>query len=284
MKNGSIAVNGPAIGIILKELVRRAMVTIRRERTGFEATEKLGYGGKMDDVFTSADTKAQAIFEKSIKECLPGVGIVGEENLSLPCTIPGRDVYITIDPLDGTKAFVRRQSHGTATMVALVDGDEIISAWIGDVNTLEIYGYRPGSDKVHRLYEDGESQYLHEVTRETDFSKMNLLLRDFPKKGSHPLVQETISKFRDTQIDGGSIGTWMSRLWKGEIGACLLNPGKETPWDATPCLGISEKLGFVHLRPEGHSWVPYVPTLPRAVIQRNHISLVVHKSIIDHFI
>jgi len=51
--------NGHAVGIILKELVRRAMTIIRNERQVFEATAKMGHSGNMDDVFTSADTNAQ---------------------------------------------------------------------------------------------------------------------------------------------------------------------------------------------------------------------------------
>jgi len=56
--------NGHAVGIILKELVRRAMTVIRNERQVFEATAKLDRSGSMDYVFTSADTKAQEVYVK----------------------------------------------------------------------------------------------------------------------------------------------------------------------------------------------------------------------------
>src|SRR5215510_12270875 len=113
---------GHAHGIILKELVRRAMTVIRNERQVFEATAKQDRSGSMDDVFTSADTKAQEVYVKSLRECFPDYAIVAEEGDVAPLVAgplrPG--AFFTVDPLDGTKAFVRRQSHGVGTMVALV--------------------------------------------------------------------------------------------------------------------------------------------------------------------
>jgi fructose-1,6-bisphosphatase/inositol monophosphatase family enzyme len=135
--------NGHAVGIILKELVRRAMAVIRNERQVFEATAKQGRSGDMDDVFTSADTKAQEVYIKSLHECFPDYAIVAEEGGVAPriarSVRPG--AFFTVDPLDGTKAFVRRQSHG----VGLVEHGQVASAYVGDINTHEIYGYRPGS-------------------------------------------------------------------------------------------------------------------------------------------
>src|SRR4051812_826759 len=150
--------NGHAVGIILKELVRRAMTTIRNERQVFEATVKQGYSGDMDDVFTSADTKAQEVYIKSLRECFPGYAIVAEEGGGTEDR--SADTYFTVDPLDGTKAFVRRQSHGVGTMVALVEKGLVSSAYVGDVNTQEIYGYRPGSGTVHRISEYETSERL----------------------------------------------------------------------------------------------------------------------------
>jgi hypothetical protein len=73
-------VNGHIIGRVLKEAVRRATVIIRDERTHFVAQGKIGYGGTMDDVFTSADTKAQEVYLRTFNECFPVCGVVAEEN------------------------------------------------------------------------------------------------------------------------------------------------------------------------------------------------------------
>ena len=74
----------------------------------------------MDDVFTSADKLAQESYVKSLRECFPDIGIIGEEeSLSIPAK-KGRRAFFTIDPIDGTKAYIRRQSHGIGSMVSLV--------------------------------------------------------------------------------------------------------------------------------------------------------------------
>ncbi|MFA5986653.1 MAG: hypothetical protein WC819_04885 [Parcubacteria group bacterium] len=77
MSEKHYTLNGSAMGIILKELVRRAIVVARRQIKNFEVTKKEGYSGNMDDVFTSADRMAQEIYVKLLQECFPQIGIIG---------------------------------------------------------------------------------------------------------------------------------------------------------------------------------------------------------------
>lgn len=281
-----IEVNGSMIGILLKELVRRAMLEIRKQRFTYETTAKAGYGSSdMTDVFTSADTAAQEIFAKLIRETLPGVGIVGEEGLNVPCTIPGRNIYVTIDPLDGTKAFVRRQSHGVATMVALVVDGEVVSAWIGDVNTFEIFGYRPGSNKVHRISNLEVTEDLSQLIHDGNLNDKYILLREgletYP-----PTVLSGIRRFKKYHIDGGSIGTWFARLWKGEYAAVITDPGHDTPWDCAPFIGISQKLGYVFLTPTQvvGLWEEFEPVISEEILLRESHVLVIHRSRLAQFL
>lgn len=278
-----IQVNSHLTAIFFKELVRRAMDEIRRQRFLFDATDKVGYDGKMEDVFTTADTAAQAIYEKSIREALPGVGIIGEEGLCIPCTLEGVDAYVVIDPLDGTKAYVRRQSHGVSTMVALVVNGSVVTAWIGDVNTMEIYGYRSESPKVHRLSDLRAAQDLMLIERSDDPTEKYILLRESPTDFPD-IVAAAVNDFNKYHIDGGSVGTWFARLWKGEYDGVILNPGHETPWDSTPFIGISKKLGFVFLRPGANAWEQYEPELVREVVEREHFTLVVHQNMMGRFL
>ena len=279
-----IKVNGALIGVLFKELVRRAMTEIRNQRFVFEATQKQGISGNMDDVCTSADVRAQAIFAKLLREALPGVGLIGEEGLREECTIPDWDIYVTIDPLDGTKAYVRRQPYGVATMVALVVNGKVASAWIGDVNTLEMYGYRPGNSKVHRISKFEVSQNLLDIPRDVPFGQQYVLLRDY-WQGQDAQIERIASSFKGIDVIGSSIGAWFTRLWRGEAGVAILGPNSETPWDSTPVIGISEHLGFVFLKPEDDIfWKPYTPCVSKETYMRDHLTMVVHKSIANQFI
>lgn len=275
-------INGHIVGRVLKETVRRAATVIRNETFIFEAHTKESYSGTMDDVFTSADRKAQDIYLRTFKECFPLCGVIAEEDSLTIEPTGGCTAYFTVDPLDGTKAYVRRQSHGVATMVSLVDEDKVQSAYIGDINTDEVYGYRPGSDKVFRITRLDSFEELSPGKKFESLADMFVLLREPLEKHSLE-TQDLVKKFKNYEVMGSSIGTWMARLWKQELSALILPPGWETPWDSTPVTGISIKLGYVFLKPEKNEtgktvWVQYEPKLLRAMERREHDTLIIHEN------
>ena len=266
--------NGHTVGIVLKELVRRAIVTIRNERTVFDVTQKAGYDGAMTDVFTSADRKAQEVYLRSLRECFPHYGIVAEED---ELTIAPQDGagYFTVDPLDGTKAFIRRQSHGVGTMIALVEQGKVVSAYIGDINTQEIYGFRPDSRRVHRITEFETAEELSHHDR--PLAEQYILMRD-PERAYSEASRRLLSQFKSWVIDGGSIGIWIARLWKREVGAALLPPSMETPWDRTPIVGIATALGYVFCEADANGrWQPAEPAVAATTYKRECDLLVIHR-------
>lgn len=280
--------NGDAVAVILKELVRRAITVISHQRFAHEAQGKTNeLMPERDDFVTSADLAAQELYVECIRRCFPGFGIVAEEeHLAVPCTLYGTNIWVTIDPLDGTRAFMRRQSHGVGTMVSLVQDSEIVAAFVGDVFTREIYGYRPGADKVHRI---SEFEHRHQmgplIDRVRPLRQQFLLLRDEPSK--HSLAARALlgygsarKRFGGFEITRGSIGISMARLWKGEVGAALIRPGAQTPWDLFPVYGISRKLGFrfLELGADGLTGREYVPEIVPRVQMLSTEALVVHES------
>jgi fructose-1,6-bisphosphatase/inositol monophosphatase family enzyme len=274
--------NGHSVGRILKEAVRRAASVIRAERQTFEQHTKKGYGGSMDDVFTSADRAAQEVYLRTFRECFPGCGVLGEEDsLSIAAEAP-ITAYFTVDPIDGTRAFIRRQSHGISTMVALVDQGEVISAYVGDVSSNEVYGYRPGSSRVHRITNlDAFETLTPRDVCPSGIGEIHGLLRDPPDMYS-PATQALVKKFKNYEIMGSSIGTWAARQWKGEVGAVIYDAGYETPWDTTPVIGITKKLGLAWLRPVGDAWLEYEPALPLKPTMRDHDALVIHSACVEN--
>lgn len=251
--------NAHTIGVTLKEIVRRAMEEIHKRRincTGYD--KKVDYKPGQEDRVTDADIAAQGIFIRKLEECFPGFGIVAEEQgFSRPCTLKGTQLFFTVDPLDGTKAFERRQSHGFGPMLSLSTDEEVIAAFVGEIMTGELYYYRPESPKVHRLnFRDHQCESL-KIDEERPLATQYVLLRDNPldlPESYRQIAQSTKhgGYFKDIEINGGGIGTGMARLWKGEVGAYITKPGLQTPWDLLPVWGISEKLGFLwcHMKPD----------------------------------
>lgn len=269
--------NPHVVGVVMKEAVRRAIGIARAERVGFEVSSKEGYDGRMDDVFTTADRKAQDAYLRILRGCFPDFGVLAEEDgLSVDPAVPGGP-YFTIDPIDGTKAFIRRQSHGVGSMVALVDGGRVVSAYVGDVNTQEVFGFRPDSPNVWRITDFEASERLDDDREARPWDRTYVLLRE--RESRHcPLTRATLDACGGVSIDGGSIGTWASRLWTGGIGALALPPSWETPWDSAPVVGVSLRLGYVFLRPEDGAWRAYEPLVSPVKYRREHDTLVVHRN------
>lgn len=163
-------------------------------------------------------------------------------------------------------------------MVALVDQGEVISAYVGDISSDEVYGYRPGSTRVHRITNLDSFEPLNPgAAVPPGIGGMNGLLRD-PLEVYGLETRALVQRFNNYEIMGSSIGAWAARLWKGEVSALLMPPGFETPWDSTPVIGISKMLDCVWLRPEGGRWIVYQPDLPLTPYRREHDALLVHAS------
>jgi fructose-1,6-bisphosphatase/inositol monophosphatase family enzyme len=279
--------NPHAIGIIMKEMVRRAIEEIRAKQLIFEATSKRGYSGNMDDVVTDVDRVVQGMYAKLIRESFPNYGIIAEENnLRVECTKPLLgDAYFTVDPLDGTKAYVRRQSHGIGTMISLVQANQIVAAYVGDIMTREIFGYRPEATNVYRISEYGHGEKLA-ISIDRPLSTQRLLLCKMPSEHSTLMrriikASEKNSLFRGHEIANGSIGTTTARIWKGEVGAMIFSSEHITPWDINPVMGISEKLGFVCFIPsdDGTTLVQTQPyRLSKEITHNAPNMLMIHES------
>lgn len=273
-----------AVGVLLKEMVRRAIESIQAEQFTFEVEKKEAKFANEWDVVTSADKAAQSIYLKLIRECLPGVGVIAEEDeLRIPAGAT-HGLCITVDPLDGTRAFMRRQSHGVGTMVALVDGEDVISAYVGDVMTREIYGYRPESTRVHRISQYNIGMHL-KGPRDRSLSKRCILMRNEPAEFSffaqRAFFGQNERMFRSFEITSGSVGIQFSRLWKDEVGAILLSPGTVSPWDFNPIFGITQQLGYVFLELRDGGFHRRRLGAIQDYTPLDHEILVVHESRID---
>lgn len=270
--------NEHAVGTLMRDTVWRVIQEIRRQRFSFEASAKEGYSGQLNDLVTTADRAAQEIYVKRLKELFPTFGIISEEDGLFVKAQNEMGAYFTVDPLDGTKAFARRQSHGIGTMLALVAKEEVVAVVIGDIMTQELYYYRPDSNAVHRLSEFHIDQRLV-IDENRKLAEQNLLLRELPSHYSSAAATLLIN-FNGVNVADGSIGITMARLWKGEVGGVLLQQQYRTPWDETPVLGISRKLGFVHLRVGRQlgGLFLFEPTLCTAPVYDEQEILVVHHS------
>jgi fructose-1,6-bisphosphatase/inositol monophosphatase family enzyme len=215
---------------------------------------------------TSADKKAQKMYLEFLKNNFPLFGIIAEEDDLFtkaeaqfdPNTGHAHYYYFSIDPLDGTKAFKRKQSTGFSTMLALIHECpevgicKVIAACIGDPMTNEVFYTRVDSGRVHQLDNYSRDRQIISISKQNP-TELYILLRDNPR--AYSLLSRKLADgygkhhfFKDYEIQGGSIGLSFAMLWKGQYGGLLLKEGPATVWDTAPIIGISENLGFVPMR------------------------------------
>lgn len=276
--------NNNNLYIAMENMVKNAIVIIQHEAAVFSHKVKTSYSGVDDDLVTSADIKAQAMFVETIQKNFPNDGLIGEENgLNIEAK-PGHG-YFTIDPLDGTKAFGRMQSTGSATMIAHVNENTIVDAiCIGDINTGEIYGFGPGYVPSRTRF--GVKSGM-KIDTNTPLNKRYLILRDntinFP-----PVLQKMFNQvFKDMEITSGSIGLNVARLWKNEVGLLVLKTDSfDTPWDNTPFIGMNKALNIVHIKidPITLNTEIYTPEIPKDIIKREWIEIMTHRNYADEII
>lgn len=97
---------------------------------------------------TVADREAEQAIRKILQAALPQASIYGEE-FGLDGERGG--LLWLVDPLDGTKSFVRRTPF-FSTQIALMDGDELVLG----VSSAPIYGETMWASTGHGAWLDGE--------------------------------------------------------------------------------------------------------------------------------
>ncbi len=271
---------------LMRAMAIDAIRIIQEEAADFSRIAKTGYDGVMEDLVTSADIKAQAMYVEGIRKHFPDEGIIGEEDdLNLKPKTPEHG-YFTLDPLDGTKSFGRTQSSGSGTMIAHVDKDGVVDAMcIGDINTGEIFGYGPGHPPTRTRF--GVDSLLKTDTT-IPLDQKYVFLREHPEEFPG-IIQKMVrviddGLFKGIEITGGGIGLAMARLWKSEIAVLIMKKGYDTPWDNTPFIGMNKMLGFVHVKMDRNKGFNVIdPLLPLEVQHRPDMEIVLHQNYLPAF-
>jgi len=108
-------------------------------------TENLGVTYKDDKTpLTLADKASNSVIEKSLKILTPNIPILSEEGKSTDYSEREKwDTFWLIDPLDGTKEFIKKNGEFTVNIALISNGEPILgvvyapvldTAWYGIIN------------------------------------------------------------------------------------------------------------------------------------------------------
>lgn len=124
---------------------------------------------------TLADQEAERLIEDRLSALIPGIPIIGEEAYSAGCCpdLQDQDYFWLVDPLDGTRAFVRGQGDFTVNIGLVYHGDPVLGI---------VYAPEKGELYAGFLDEEGTSGQATRFSEES--GKENpLRTRKVPRQG-----------------------------------------------------------------------------------------------------
>jgi histidinol-phosphatase len=179
---------------------------------------------------TQADREAEAVIVERLRAAFPDHGVLGEEHGQQG---PRERCWI-IDPIDGTKNFVRRIPVW-ATLLALEDRGEVVVGVVHNPVTGELYRARRGGGawsgstalRVSDVAALGAAQFLH--------SGLNLLRAS----GHWDALVRLVDATERQRGFGDYLGYALVAEGKAEIYAEV----DLKPWDLAPCKLLVEEAG-----------------------------------------
>lgn len=192
-------------------------------------TERLRVETKSDgSPVTLADRQAESVARAWIEQHYPDDGILGEEH---GVTRPDAKRRWVLDPIDGTKAFIRGVPLW-GTMIAVAEGDETLASAILYPAMGELIAAERGRGC---FYNDAPCK----VSDVADLSRATLLATELGK------MPEGLRRLADK--------TAVARTWGDCYGYLLVATGRAeimvdpilSPWDSAPLLVLIEEAGGV---------------------------------------
>ena len=108
----------------------------------YNAEENIGLEYKDDDSpLTEADRRSNSIITEGLKSLTPGIPVISEENRSIPYQERKNwDKFWLVDPLDGTKEFIKRNGEFTLNIALIEKGVPVFGIVSIPVKGMIYYG------------------------------------------------------------------------------------------------------------------------------------------------
>jgi 3'(2'), 5'-bisphosphate nucleotidase len=170
-----------ALGAILADIVEEAgRLILPLWRSGLQVDRKSD-----ESPVTEADRRGEALILERLRQRFPGVHIVSEEDASefgTPGEIGAR--FFLVDPLDGTKAFVRGDEHWTVNIGLIQDGLPVAGAVSAPAWNRTWLTTSEGA--VRRQIDTGAAEPIH--------------VRPWPGRGAVALVSHTTRPEQEAEL------------------------------------------------------------------------------------
>ena len=258
--------NGNEIRKVAEEAVRTAGSFLR-----LMSIDNLETFRKQGHLISTFDIEAERLIRDRIEMSFPDHRVYTDFTSS-SSQGDDTDVQVTwyVDPLDGTKAFIRGQVAFVSLSAAAADENGLIAAAI----------YNPFTDMCYSASRDEEvylnDRVIHTPSEVIDLSKARILVdfsKNIPDHVQHRLATaDLVADIGRIFRFDGSIAQHLALIAQGTLdGAILWGSGtKGNYWDIAAGLLMLNKLGFIFtdlygllITPESHSFDQLVIGQPK---------------------
>lgn len=208
--------------------------------------------GQHGDVVTIVDEICERRLSAALSDLLPGSVVVGEEEAAAEEAVMDRlsgdrPVWL-IDPLDGTRNFARGIDE-FASMVALVEGDDVLAGWIHD----PVAGQTAMAAQGEGAWRGGERLRVAESKPEGE----RIGAFNIPSSGKRHRAAKALANRIKTRERVRCAGHCYLALASGAWDLAVFRTLK--PWDHAPGVLIHREAGGVSgLWPDGETYRPSV--------------------------
>jgi 3'(2'), 5'-bisphosphate nucleotidase len=227
---------------VARKAARSGAETIRDIYQQYLSGGGIGIRDKgIDDPVTVADMSANRIITRTLKENLPGHAVLSEEEPDTWASTGSEWVWM-VDPLDGTKDFIKANGE-FVTMVGLTHlGEPTIGVVIEPATGLELYACRgSGAFRSSLSRDQGSSKVMV-----PDTADLNNLRIAISRSHRDPRVDEFI-RLLDVRVEisSGSVGRKMALVINREADL-YIHPARGTKlWDTCAPEAIAQEAGLV---------------------------------------
>lgn len=197
------------------------------------------------DYVTIADREADEFIQSKLKELFPNDKILSEENENRPDDYMGR-VWM-VDPLDGTKYFIKHKEDFSVMIGLCVDGKPVLGVVYAPILDDLYYAEKgKGSFLVH----EGKTKKL-QVNTISNFEEASCITRGV-KVDKRPLdiISEDLNPKK--VYERGSVGIKLGVIAKGEVEFHISSNVKTSKWDICAPQIILEEAGGIVKNLEGN--------------------------------
>ena len=218
----------PAIVDLAKQAGERVMRVYSRP---FEVTQK-----DDDTPLTEADQASNAMIAAGLSRLTPDIPLMSEEN-EMPTLEERRQwrEYWLVDPLDGTREFIKRNDEFTVNIALIRDGEPVLGVVYAPALDITYYGHREGG--AFKQF-DGEQPEPIRVRKPAEPPFHVAVSRSHRK----PEIDEIVAKLPD--YEAVSVGSSLKFCMVAE-GKVNFYPriGPTSEWDSGAAQAVVEAAG-----------------------------------------